>query len=102
MADSGWKTPDMVDMMLKMCSWLPLIHIMKHSSPTLLNAPVAFSTSAWQEGSGYQVSVGVGGCTHVGHILSTFSGFKLSQCRIRRKGVRSQSGACSPPAWPSA
>ena len=47
MADSGWKTPDMVDIMLKMWSWLPLIHIMKHSSPTLLNAPVAFSTSAW-------------------------------------------------------
>jgi hypothetical protein len=48
MADSGWKTPDIVDIMLKMCSWLPLIHIMKHSSPTLLKAPVAFSTSAYK------------------------------------------------------
>lgn len=46
MADSGWKTPDMVDMMLKMWSWLPLIHIMKASSPMLLNAPVALPSSA--------------------------------------------------------
>ncbi len=46
MADSGWTTPDMADMMLKMCSWLPDIHIMKASSPMLLNAPVALPTSA--------------------------------------------------------
>ena len=45
-ADSGWYTPESVDMMLKMCGWLPDIHIMKHRKPMLLKAPVALPTIA--------------------------------------------------------